>query len=84
MTEKYPWRTGRHCIYKIYNHFVFVTKYRRDVFTSTMLTRMRDIFEETCMQMDSRLLEFGGEDDHVHLLVESPPKLAISHLVGKL
>jgi putative transposase len=84
MQEKYPWRTGRHCISKIYNHLIFVTKYRRSVFTSAMLIRMREIFEETCTQMDSSLLEFGGEDDHVHLLVESLPKLALPHLIGKL
>ncbi|STY61034.1 Transposase and inactivated derivatives [Mannheimia haemolytica] len=29
-------------------------------------------------------MEFDGEDDHVHLLVEYPPKVAISHLVNSL
>ena len=34
--------------------------------------------------MDGELIEFGGEDDHVHLLVSCHPKLAVSNLVGKL
>lgn len=34
--------------------------------------------------MDVELLEFGGEDDHVHLMVCCPPKLAVAALVGKL
>ena len=34
--------------------------------------------------MDVELIEFGGKDDHVHLLVTVPPKLAIANLVGKL
>jgi putative transposase len=34
--------------------------------------------------MDCKLHEFNGEDDHVHLLVSYPPKLAISNLVEKL
>jgi len=34
--------------------------------------------------MDVELTEFGGEDDHAHLLVTVPPKLAIANLVGKL
>jgi len=34
--------------------------------------------------MDAELIEFNGEDDHVHLLVSCPPKLAISNLVQKL
>lgn len=34
--------------------------------------------------MDAELIEFGGEDDHVHLMVTCPPKLALANLVGKL
>ncbi|MBR4605155.1 MAG: transposase [Lachnospiraceae bacterium] len=29
-------------------------------------------------------MEFDGEEDHVHLLVNYPPKLAISSLVNRL
>lgn len=65
-------------------HLVFVTKYRRDVFTQEMLRRIHVIMQETCGQMDCELIEFGGEDDHVHLLVTVHPKLAVSNLVGKL
>ena len=80
----YEWRTGRSCVFKNTLHLVFVTKYRRDVFTQEMLDRVQAIFAETCEQMDCDLLEFGGEDDHVHLLVTVHPKLAVSNLVGKL
>uniref|UniRef100_UPI003977B472 transposase n=1 Tax=Chlamydia suis TaxID=83559 RepID=UPI003977B472 len=34
--------------------------------------------------MDCELLEFGGEDDHIHMMVSVHPKLAISNLVSKL
>lgn len=34
--------------------------------------------------MDVELIEFGSEDDHVHLIVCCPPKLAASKLIGKL
>ena len=34
--------------------------------------------------MDCELLEFNGEDDHVHILITVPPKLSIAFLVGKL
>ena len=84
MGEKYEWRTGRSCVFKNNVHLIFVTKYRRDVFSLEMLERMRVLFLETCEQMDVELIEFGGEDDHVHMLVNVPPKLAIANLVGKL
>ena len=49
-----------------------------------MLERLRELFDETCAQMDVELIEFGGEDDYVYLMVCCPPKLAVSNLVGKL
>jgi len=80
----YEWRTGRACVYKNNVHLVFVTKYRRGVFTKQMLDRVHEIIKETCLQMDCELLEFGGEDDHVHIMVAVHPKVAVSNLVGKL
>lgn len=80
----YEWRTGRSCVYKNNVHLVFVTKYRRDVFTLTMLNSLQKIFLETCQQMDCELLEFGGEHDHVHMMVAVHPKIALANLVGKL
>jgi putative transposase len=80
----YKWRTGRRCVFKNNVHLVFVTKYRRDVLTLEMLERLKVIFSETCLQLDCELLEFGGEDDHVHLMISAHPKTAISNIVGKL
>ncbi|WP_158650636.1 IS200/IS605 family transposase, partial [Acinetobacter indicus] len=65
-------------------HLVFVTKYRRDVLTKDMLSSLKEIMEETCLQMDCELIEFNGEDDHIHLLVSVHPKHSVSNLVGKL
>jgi len=33
--------------------------------------------------MDVELIECNGEDDHIHLMVNCPPKLALANLVGK-
>ena len=38
-----------------------------------MLDKLSIIFKETCEQLDCELLEFGGEDDHVHLMVSAHP-----------
>ena len=84
MNDEYDWRTGRSCVYQNYYHLVFVTKYRKGVFTDEMLTALEAVFEETCEQMDCKLIECNGEPDHVHLLVTCPPKLAVANLVGKL
>ena len=80
----YEWRTGRQCIYNNIVHLVFVIKYRRNVLTVNMLSSLNEIMKETCLQMDCELLEFNGEDDHIHMLVSVHPKHAVSNLVGKL
>ena len=77
-------RTGRHCVFNMHVHLVFVAKYRRDVFTKPMFETMREVFERVCLDFEAVLVEFDGEDDHVHLLVNYPPKVAISSLVNSL
>ena len=74
----------RHCVYKINLHIVFVTKYRRKVITADMLNRLKDIFSHLCQNQKSELLEFGGESDHVHLLIDFSPDVAPSKLVNTL
>lgn len=52
--------------------------------TGPMLKRMEELIKETCKQMECELIEFNGEDDHVHLRVSVHPKVPVSSLVGKL
>ena len=65
-------------------HLVFVAKYRRRVFDGDAIDRLRIIFTKTCADFEAQLIEMDGEDDHVHLLVEYPPKVAVSNLVNSL
>ena len=65
-------------------HLLFVTKYRRDVFTKAILNDLQEIFASVCADFEAELVAFDGEDDHVHLLVNYPPKVAISKLVNSL
>ena len=37
-----------------------------------------------CADFEVQLIEMDGEDDHVHLLVEYPPKVAVSNRVNSL
>ena len=65
-------------------HLVFVTKYRRGVFTKEILNDLRGIFASVCHDFEATLVEFSGSDDHVHLLVNYPPKVSVSILVNSL
>ena len=65
-------------------HLVFVTKFRHTVFANQHLTRMEAIMREVCADFETELVEFNGENNHVHLLVNFPPKVAVARLVNSL
>ncbi|MGW7519886.1 IS200/IS605 family transposase [Streptomyces sp. NPDC054796] len=77
-------RRGRHVVHHLHAHLVFVTKSRRTVFNDEMLTRCEEIMRKVCDDFETDLIEFNGEEDHVHLLVHYPPKVALSNLVNSL
>ncbi|WP_425461841.1 IS200/IS605 family transposase [Mycobacterium helveticum] len=78
------WRRNRHSVSLLHAHLVFVTKYRRKLFTDPMLTFTETTMRSVCAELAVELVEFNGESDHVHLLVAYPPTLAISTLAHRL
>lgn len=77
-------RHGRHCVFNLHIHLVFITKYRRSVFTKEVLEDLKEIFASVCQDFEAELVEFDGERDHVHLLINYPPKVSVSRLVNSL
>lgn len=77
-------RTGRHCVFKLHVHLVFVTKYRKKVFTDEILKDLEVIFKDVCQNFETELVEMNGETEHIHLLLNYPPKVSLSKLVNSL
>ena len=77
-------KSSSHAVYSLKLHIVFVTKYRRKTLTPELLDYLREAFAEILEEWRCTLLEFGGEADHVHLLVEIHPALNISTLINNL
>src|ERR1051325_12191172 len=77
-------RRGRTCVFLMHVHLVFVARYRRKVFTKQILDELRVIFSNVCADFEARLVEFEGEGNHVHLLVDYLPKVSVSKLVNSL
>jgi putative transposase len=77
-------RHGRHCVFQLHVHLVFVTKYRRRIFDGDAIERLRAIFTKVCADFEAQLVGMDGEDNHVHLLVNYPPKHSVSSLVNSL
>lgn len=77
-------RKERHSISSLKIHLVCVTKYRRAVFTAESLELIEKSFNEVAKKMDFQILEFNGESEHIHALIEFPPKLSVSQMVNAL
>ena len=84
MTIQEEYRRGRHVVSALRIHFVFVTKYRRGGPGADMLVSCEDAMRKVCGDVGAGLREFNGDDDHVHLMVEYPPKIPVSGLVNSL
>ena len=54
------------------------------MFADRHLERMEEIMRAVCDDFEVELVEFNGENNHVHLLVNFPPKVALSKLVNSL
>ena len=77
-------KSHAHCVSNLHAHIVFVTKYRKKVINAEILKNLEQIFSRLCHDRKCKLVEFNGESDHVHLLVEFSPDTALSTLVGSL
>ena len=77
-------RRENHSVSDLKAHLIFVTKYRQKVLSAQGFKVLESACKSVALKMDFQILEFNGEADHVHLLVEYPPKLSISQIVNAL
>lgn len=75
--------SGR-CISDLKAHLVLTTKYRRKVFTGQMISRLSEILSDLCEKWGCKVVEFNGEEDHIHLLFQYLPQMELPKFVGNL
>lgn len=78
------YRSGRHVVFLLHAHLVFTPKYRKNIFDDAHLQALEAYARKVCTDLEVELVEFNGEPNHVHLMVNYPPKLALSNLVNSL
>lgn len=72
-------------VYDTHYHFVFVTKYRKEIFiTDEKRKHMISIMKEIANLHDFEIEQIEVVDDHVHLRVTFKPKYSITEIVKKL
>lgn len=74
-------RHGNHTVSRLTVHLVWITKYCLMVLMGDLKTRCRELIRQCCEVNEVRIISGVVSSDHVHILVEYPPKLAISDLM---
>lgn len=65
-------------------HIVFAPKYRRKVFYGQKKVAIGKILRQLCEWKGINIIEAEVCPDHIHMLVEIPPKILVSSFVGYL
>ena len=65
-------------------HVVFAPKYRRQVFYGEKRKAIGEVLRKLCEQKGVGIVEAGVCPDHIHMLLEIPPKMSVSGVIGYL
>ena len=65
-------------------HIVFAPKYRRKVFYGEKRAEIGKILRELCRWKGITIIEAEVSPDHIHMLLEIPPKISVSSFMGYL
>jgi putative transposase len=83
MTSRF--RKLSHSLYECKYHIVFCPKYRYRIFKDVIVEYVKQQVYQLCRQKEQVIvLELNIQPDHVHLVVEIPPKYAVSEFMGYL
>ena len=75
---------NRHSCFLLQYHLVLITKFRNPVLTGNVKNRVYEIVRQTAEEYNIEILEFNGEQDHIHILFEAMPQLQLTGFVNVL
>ncbi|MFR4763919.1 MAG: IS200/IS605 family transposase, partial [Anaerococcus obesiensis] len=76
--------TLSHTSWRCKYHIVFAPKYRRQAIYRQLRKDIGSILRELCSRKRIKIIEAELCPDHVHMLVEIPPKCSVSQIMGYL
>lgn len=82
MSDRYARNAG--AVFALKYHLVWCPKYRRKVLTGQIEVRLREILQEFAEEKGMKIHALEIMPDHVHLFVESDPRLCVAEIVNGL
>ncbi len=75
---------SRACVYNIWYHIVWSTKYRKKILTGKIADYCHQLFYEIADEFEFQIANMEIMPDHIHLFVTAHPKKAPGDIVKKL
>lgn len=71
------YKSNNNIVYSCKYHVVWCPKYRRKVLVGNIETRLKELIQQTCLEIQADIIEMEIMPDHVHLLLEVDPQYGI-------
>jgi putative transposase len=70
--------------WRLFYHLVWATKGRAPLLTPEIEGTAHDLLRRKALALEGRVFAIGGVEDHVHMIVAIPPKIAVARFVGQV
>src|SRR5580700_180514 len=77
------YRVSAGAVYSLKYHFVWCPKYRKPVLVGKVEKRLRQLLYQKAKELDAEIHALEIRPDHVHMFVESDPRLAPAHIAAQ-
>jgi len=77
-------RRGKHAVYELKYHLVWVPKYRAHILVGEVRRYLKEVFEAIAEEYEFHIDMMEVMEDHVHVFIEAPPSYSPSHVVQVL
>jgi len=84
MQEKNEFFCLSHSKFLLQAHLIFVVKYRKKLLTGEIETFVKNIFNDIAAQSDFKIDVMETDQDHIHMIVNYKPHIAITQIVRRL
>ena len=76
------YNSNKKAVVKLMFHIVLCTKYRKKVITENILQELKKIINSIFIKNKIKLVEFNGEEDHIHMLIDCPPTIDLKKIIN--
>ena len=82
--KKHHYRTINKTIYSCQYHVIWCTKYRRKVLDTHIQGHLKRLIREKQNEYGYEIREVETQPEHVHLLIEIPPRDSVDKIIAKI